>query len=95
MGRALALAQGNVDAVFWTRSTSGGMIESGLPEMSPEDFAAYLQEKEADRTEEENAIMQEMQDATTREERIHIDMPEGTVITDPYYTDMTVVVVLK
>lgn len=95
MGRALALAQGNVDAVFWTRSTAGGMLESGLPEMSPEEFAAYLEEVEASRTDEENAIVQSMRDATTREERITLDMPEGTVVTDPYYTDMTVVVVLK
>ena len=95
MGRALALAQGNVDAVFWTRSTAGGMLESGLPEMSPEEFAEYLKEVEASRTDEENAIIQSMRDATTREERITLDMPEGTVVTDPYYTDMTVVVVLK
>ena len=95
LGRALALAQGNVDAVFWTRSTSGGMIDSGLPELSQEDFAAHLQEVEADRTDEENAIMNGMRETTSREELIHRDMPEGTVVTKPYYTDMNVVVVLK
>jgi ABC-type amino acid transport substrate-binding protein len=95
VGRALALAQGNVDTVFWTRSASEGMIDSGLPEMSKEDYEEYVQEKRESGSEEENAIMEKLNGALPRKEYVLRDMPEGTVTTNPYYTDLNVLVTLK
>ena len=95
VGRALALAQGNVDTVFWTRSASEGMIDSGLPEMSKEDYEEYVKEKRESGSEEENAIMEKLNGALPRKEYVLRDMPEGTVTTNPYYTDLNVLVTLK
>jgi glutamate racemase len=53
------------------------------------------QEKIANQTDEENAIMQKLFGSLPREEYLQRDMPEGTVITVPYYTDLNVLVTLK
>jgi hypothetical protein len=95
VGRALALSQGNVDVVFWTRAESDGLLQDGLPSMSDEDRKAYRQEKEAKFSEEENAIMSDLRRSMPFEKYAFIDRPEGTVVTAPYYTDYNVAVVLK
>ena len=58
VGRALALAQGNVDVAFWTRGASEGAVEDGLPSMSEEERNAFVQERRKNKaaTEEEIAI---------------------------------------
>jgi ABC-type amino acid transport substrate-binding protein len=95
VGRALALAQGNVDAVFWTRAESEGIVNEGLMTMSEEELEAYIQEIEKSRTVEENAIMNAMRDSLPKGVYKNRDMPEGTIITSPYYTDLNVLVTLK
>jgi hypothetical protein len=95
VGRALALSQGDVDVVFWTRAESDGLLQDGLPSMSDEDRKAYRQEKEAKFSEEENAIMSDLRRSMPFEKYAFIDRPEGTVVTAPYYTDYNVAVVLK
>ena len=40
VGRALALAQGNVDAVFWTRGMAGGEHDGDVKPMSDEEVLA-------------------------------------------------------
>ena len=95
VGRALALAEGNVDAVFWTRAWSEGQYENGTPSMSDEEHDAFIQEKKANQSEEENAIMKKLSESIPREENSQRDMPEGTIVTAPYYTDMNVLVILK
>ena len=95
VGRALALAEGNVDAVFWTRAWSEGQYENGTPSMSDEEHDAFIQEKKANQSEEENAIMKKLSESIPREEYSQRDMPEGTIVTAPYYTDMNVLVILK
>ena len=99
VGRALALAQGNVDAVFWTRAESEGfvneIVNEGLMTMSEEELEAYIQEIEKSRTVEENAIINAMRDSLPKGVYKNRDMPEGTIITSPYYTDLNVLVTLK
>ena len=43
----------------------------------------------------ESAIMENMRGTLERGEYRFRDMPEGTVITAPYYTDLNVLVTLK
>ena len=50
---------------------------------------------ESDYTEEEIAILDSVRSAVPREEYWKRDMPEGTVATAPYYTDLNVMVALK
>ena len=95
VGRALALAQGKVDVVFWTRGASEAEVRSGAPSMSKEEFDSFKQEKRANATEEQHAIMVGLNRGTSFEEYWSRDMPEGTITTALYYTDMNVLVTLK
>lgn len=95
VSRALALSQGYVDAVFWTRGSSEGMVRDGISSMSEEELKAYQQKKTAEHTEEENAIMSALRRSFPFEEYACRDMPEGAIVTVPYYTDLNVLVVRK
>ena len=95
VGRALALAQGNVDVVFWTRGVSEELVKSGISSMSEEEHEAFRLEKEKGQTDEEIAIMKGLS-VNKPIGGYHLrDMPEGTITTSPYYTDMNVLVTLK
>ena len=89
VGRALALAQGKADVVFWTRAGAKARV------MSKEEIDAFKQEKRAKYTEEEKAIMSGIDKALPNGEYRLKDMPEGTITTAPYYSDMNVLVTLK
>ena len=39
--------------------------------------------------------MKKLSESIPREENSQRDMPEGTIVTAPYYTDMNVLVILK
>lgn len=52
-------------------------------------------EKAAEHTEEENAIMSALRRSFPFEEYACRDMPEGAIVTLPYYTDLNVLVVRK
>ena len=95
VGRALALAQGNVDAVFWTRGLAEAAIEEGILSMSDEELEAYKQEKIANLTEKETATMNALHDSLPKEAYLNRDRPEGTITTALYYTDLNVLVTLK
>ena len=97
VGRALALAQGNVDVAFWTRGASEGAVEDGLPSMSEEERNAFVQERRKNKaaTEEEIAIMDNLRETFPSGAYDKGDMSEGTVVTAPYYTDLNVLVTLK
>ncbi len=76
IGRALALSEGRVDAVFWSRAVSENMEEgSGRDMLAAEGLPAPDPEK-----------------AARMQKR---DMPEGTIITQPYFSDFPVMVALK
>ncbi|MBQ6962017.1 MAG: transporter substrate-binding domain-containing protein [Clostridia bacterium] len=92
MGRAAALASGTVDAVFWTRTNS----ESNRVAMkSEEEREARGQQLLDQSTEEEREVLLQLKKLMNFADFGKQDMPEGTIITDAYYSDMLVPVALK
>ncbi|MER2183847.1 MAG: transporter substrate-binding domain-containing protein, partial [Clostridia bacterium] len=99
VGRALALSEGVVDVVFWTRSMSEKMVESlaakrGLSKEEQEAKRAGLQEV---LTDEEKALLGAAGEPTD-EEFVKIkdrDLPPSTIITQPYFSDFPVWVLMK
>jgi ABC-type amino acid transport substrate-binding protein len=91
-GRALALATGAVDVVFWVRGVATG---SKTINMTDEEFAAYKAEIEKDFTPEEKEAIAHLDEILPRVREYNRDMPEGTIITEPYYTDIPVGVMTK
>ena len=81
--------------MFWTRARSEGAAEDDVASMSEEERQAFIQEKRNNQTEEENRIMEDLGASLSYTLYFHRDMPEGTVVTAPYYTDLNVLVTLK
>lgn len=99
VGRALALAEGTVDVVFWTRGVSETIVErrraKGQP--SEEDLEALRRELLAKTSDEEKAIMEKIwiPDTALRDIFEARDLPAGAIITQPYFSDFNVQVTLK
>jgi len=91
-GRAMALASGQADVVFWVRGLSTG---SKTYNMTDEEFAAYKAEMEKDFTPEEKAAIAHLDEILPRYREYTRDMPDGTIITEPYYSDIPVGVMRK
>ncbi len=85
IGRASALSSGTVDAVFWTRTNN---LSSKLQEMSDEEVEADLEKRLDDFTEEELAASTAIRELISIPEYGSIDMPEGTICTESYYSDI-------
>ena len=95
VGRALALAEGTVDVVFWTRGISEGISEREKS-ITDEERSAYFEQLKAKLTEEQRAVMESFDNSGLVMGKFgHRDMPEGTVCTDPYYTDYQTLVIMK
>ena len=92
MGRAAALASGTVDAVFWTRTNSES---TKLTMMTEEEREARLQQMLDQSTEEEREVFAQSRGFMSFTDFGKRDMPDGTIITDAYYSDMLVPVALK
>ena len=93
IGRAAALASGTVDVVFWTR-------------IRPEDYSATLNEEEQEAyiaeiiknsTAEQNAVMEAISEAIAHGNQMYVDrdIPEGAIVTETYFTDLSMIVSLK
>ncbi len=98
VGRATALASGVVDVVFWTRSTAPSPVAA----VGKSEFLNRRKGSNEKFTPEEIAAMNALTEAITgdksgdaRNITLHRDMPENTIITIPYFTDMPVRVQLK
>ena len=63
--------------------------------MSEEEREAFKQEKDENQTEEETAIMDALLGAFPNGVFKNRDIPEGTITTTPYYSDLNVLVTLK
>ena len=87
LGRAMALSSGTVDVVFWVRGVATG---SKTFKMTDEEFAAYKAEMEKDFTPEEKEAIAHLDEILPRVKEYTRDMPEGTIITEPYYSDIPV-----
>ena len=90
-GRAAALASGAVDAVFWTRTNSEAQEATVRTE---EERKAKRAELDAAMTGEEVALLNELSERIDPSAYANADMPEGTIITEPYFSDILVPVML-
>ena len=81
VGRAAALSSGKADVVFWASS----------PVIAYEEHSNV----EAGMTEEQSAVIDELDKGFRAEGYAKADIPEGTIITSPYYTDYLVSLYLK
>jgi ABC-type amino acid transport substrate-binding protein len=91
VGRAAALASGAVDAVFWTRTNSEAQEATVRTE---EERKAKRAELDAAMTKEEVALLNELSERIDPSAYANADMPEGTIITEPYFSDVLVPVML-
>ena len=89
VGRAAALASGIVDAVFWTR-TCGASNE--LAAASEEERAKGREEHYKELSEEELETIKKVKKLVALSDYGRTDMPEGTIITAPYFSDTIVIV---
>ena len=92
IGRAAALASGTVDAVFWTRTNNAS---NTLAKASKEEQAAAIEEYRSKVTEDESGAFERVLELVDLANIGSIDMPMGTIITDSYYSDEIVPVMLK
>ena len=93
VGRATALSSGEVDAVFWTRVAPPRDDRPAPPEGEDDRGAREKENNPVDPKERE--IMDALNSGGSREQKGKMDMPEGTCVTDPYFTDAFVIVGLK
>ena len=63
--------------------------------MTDEEFAAYKAEMEKDFTPEEKEAIAKLDEILPRVREYTRDMPEGTIITEPYFTDIPVGVMTR
>ena len=99
VGRALALSEGTVDVVFWTRGVSETMVErrQGKGKPSEEEREAHRQERLESMSDEERAIIEKfgIPEAALKGKFEARDLPAGAIITQPYFSDFPVAVTLK
>lgn len=92
-GRAIALASGKVDVVFWNRSqaiyTESGTYASGEDAMRREISALGM---DPEKTEKALSLIESV---FTFDESVKMDQPEGTIITRPYYSSIMTNVQIK
>lgn len=84
IGRAAALASGSVDVVFWTRTSS---FANRISSKSEDEKKAFDEERDAKVLQVKEIFSPEMYSTA--------DMPEKTIITDPFFTDTLVIVMIK
>ena len=88
VGRATALASGTVDAVFWTITND---IAQKAADMSREERQELS--RSFNPTDEEKQYMKQFDAAFDVSTLSSQDKPEGTIVTDPYFSDYTTVVI--
>lgn len=99
VGRALALSEGAVDVVFWTRSVSEAIAErrKAKDQPSEEEREARRRERLESMSDEEKAIIEKygFPDVAMIGKYDTRDLPAGAIITQPYFSDFAVTVTLK
>ena len=87
IGRAAALASGQVDLVFWTNGKDGRA--DGRKE-------AVERRESGQETEEQRALLQSIDGGKgTGSRRRFKDVPDGTITTQPYFNDLLIPVAMK
>lgn len=91
LGRSAALASGTVDVVFWARTSSEAWKAVTWTE---EERKTHRAELDANMTEDEIALMNELAERIDPSVYAAVDMPEHTIVTEPYFSDILVPVIL-
>jgi hypothetical protein len=89
--RAMSLSSKEADVVFWTRVGTGKPDEEDMEKMEKRQKQNLSGEDEEKRKEIEEVLSE----GGSPMQRNKMDMPEGTMVTDPYYVDRLVRVELK
>ncbi len=92
MGRAAALASGTADAVFWTRTNSESNL---IAAASEEEGVKRMETRIAELSDEEIKAMEHINEIIDYADFGQADMPEGTIITAPYFSDLIVTVTTR
>ena len=92
IGRAAALAGKTVDAAFWTRTCTRSNDLAKMTQQEKDADWKYLLDN---MTEKEREVFSKARDIVDLPDYGTKDMPEGTIITETYYSDILVPVVLK
>lgn len=92
IGRATALSSGNADAVFWTRTSATSDLYAAA---SDEEQKAMKEKIEKDLNEEELACINYIDSILEFSAYGKLDMPENTITTEPYYSDLITNVLTK
>ena len=87
--RAAALASGTVDAVFWTRINS---LSNSHAATGEEERAKKWEEHIKDMSGEEIETFNNVKALLDFSDYGRADMPEGTIVTAPYFSDIIVTV---
>ena len=98
VGRALALSEGTVDVVFWTRGMSESLAKKDAKgKLSEEELAALNAERQEILKDERETLRNELlnPDSETISKMLVREIPAGTIITQPYFSDFPVSVGLK
>ena len=89
--RAISLSSNEADVVFWTRVGTGKPDKETLEKIEKKQKQHLSEEDDEKRKKIEEAL----RELGSPMQRDKIDMPEGTMVTDPYYVDRFVRVTLK
>lgn len=92
VGRASGLASGTVDVVFWTRSSEGS---NELKEMTDAERKQIHDDDLSKLTDEQRKTLEKIEELFDYSAQGSADMPEGTIITKSYYSDLPVSVTSK
>ncbi len=88
VGRATALASGNVDLVFWTNGTDGRNIGGRQTKEEHEAFLSTLNQEQLD-------LMLSIGGGIDYIKTQNKDIPDGTITTQPYFSDLLIPVAMK
>ena len=89
--RAISLSSNEADVVFWTRVGTGKPDKETLEKIEKKQKQHLSEEDD----EKRKTIEEALRELGSPMQRDKIDMPEGTMVTDPYYVDRFVRVTLK
>jgi hypothetical protein len=84
--RAAALASGKADVVFWTRTSPEAEKAAAATEEEQTAFSEKL-------TGEELTAIQQMDSIFDIATIANMDMPEGTIVTQPYFSGLNLPVI--
>jgi ABC-type amino acid transport substrate-binding protein len=89
--RAISLSSKEADVVFWTRVGTEKPDEEDMEKMEKR----QKQNLSGEDVEKRKEVQEVLNEGGSRMQRNMMDMPEGTMVTDPYYVDRMVMVSLK